>query len=106
MDACTTTTTPAPLSFFNRRSYVGGMTNRHSTSWSRLQSRHAEKAKEQSHQRSYHYSLHKVCLPFLLSSWRDERDLSTPPLRRPRDRSVHHSIIRRACQGSTRRFPP
>src|SRR5450756_979845 len=100
-DASITTTTPAaPLSFFNRRSYVGGMTNRHSTSWSRLQGRHAEKAKEQSHQRSYHYSLHQVCLPFLLSSRHDERDLNTQPLIRSRDRSVHHSIVRWACQGS------
>ena len=51
--------------------------------------RHAEEAEDQGHQRCYHYSLHQVCLPFLLSSSRDRCDQRTQPIRRSRDRSDH-----------------
>ena len=64
--------TAAPLGLFNRRNCVGCMVDSHSTRWSSFQSRHAEEAKSKSHQRCYHYSLHQVCLRFLLSSIRDE----------------------------------
>ena len=64
--------TAAPLSLFNRRNCVGCMVDSHSTRWSSFQSRHAEEAKSKSHQRCYNYSLHQVCLRFLLSSIRDE----------------------------------
>jgi hypothetical protein len=74
MPAATTTTPTAPLCFFNRRNGVSRRADRRPIRWSSLQRRHAEQAKEQSHQRSYNYSLHQVCLPFLLSSSRDEGD--------------------------------
>src|ERR1700690_592639 len=74
MPTATTTTPAAPLRFFNRRKGVSRRADRGPIRWSSLQRRHAEQAKDQSHQRSYHYSLHQVCLPFLLSSKRDEGD--------------------------------
>jgi hypothetical protein len=75
MDA--TTTAAAPLRFFNRRNRVGRRADCHAIRRGRLRRRHAEEAEEHRHQRCNHYSLHLVCLPFLLNSIQSERREST-----------------------------
>ena len=63
MTASTTTPT-APLSLLNRGDGVGRIADTRATGWSRLQSRHAEEAKAEGHQRCYHYPLHLDYLAF------------------------------------------
>jgi hypothetical protein len=69
----TAAATTTPLSLFDQRSRLERRIHRRAIGWSRLRRRgHTEEAEEQRHQRCDHYSLHLVCLLFLLSSFRDE----------------------------------
>jgi len=60
-----TTPMATPLSLLNRGDGVGRIADSRTAGWSRLQSWHAEEAKEKGHQRCYHYSLHLDYLAFL-----------------------------------------
>lgn len=74
-----------PLSLLNRGKGVGHIADTRATGWSRLQSRHAEEAKEKGHQRCYHYSLHLDYLAFLS---RHDPDLSQQLLTGPGIRAL------------------